>query len=362
MSETRRELTQADARGALAYAGELAACNSPAELEDRVLTLSALVAADSLIIGDVTRAGARQPPEVVVRGDPPEAFGPSTLAAFAHWAYQHPLVDMHFLGFAPRATRLTDLLSRARWQRLEVYNDCYRQMGPVDWEIAVQIQRSPTTVKCVALQRVRPDFSERDRALLDVLAPHLRAAYARVQASAEVQRRVALLEQGLEERGELPLLVTRTGRIAAAGPRARALLREWFGVADRAASLPDDVAGWWARERKTGAPAVLDVVRGGRRLRLRLVAGAQEDVVLIAEVRDEPLSAAALARRLPVSHREGEVLAGLAQGHTNAAIAHDLGISAHTVARHLERIYARLAVSNRAAATALAHAALRNDP
>lgn len=52
------------------------------------------------------------------------------------------------------------------------------------------------------------------------------------------------------------------------------------------------------------------------------------------------------------------MLALVASGLTNEEIARQLAISAHTVARHLERIYSKLGIHNRAAATALALGAL----
>jgi HD-GYP domain-containing protein (c-di-GMP phosphodiesterase class II) len=48
--------------------------------------------------------------------------------------------------------------------------------------------------------------------------------------------------------------------------------------------------------------------------------------------------------------REGDVLGLLAQGLPNKAIAQQLGISAKTVGNHIERVYTKLGVSNRAAA------------
>ena len=56
-----------------------------------------------------------------------------------------------------------------------------------------------------------------------------------------------------------------------------------------------------------------------------------------------------------LSARELEVLAQLAAGRTNREIAEVLVVSPHTVARHVEHIYAKLGVSNRTAATAYAY-------
>ena len=56
-----------------------------------------------------------------------------------------------------------------------------------------------------------------------------------------------------------------------------------------------------------------------------------------------------------LSAREREVLRHLAAGHTNRQIADTLMVSPHTVARHVEHIYAKLGVSNRTAATAYAY-------
>ena len=60
------------------------------------------------------------------------------------------------------------------------------------------------------------------------------------------------------------------------------------------------------------------------------------------------------ARRHGLSERELEVLRLVASGKSNREIASTLVISEHTVARHLQNIYAKLRVSSRAAATAFA--------
>ena len=56
-----------------------------------------------------------------------------------------------------------------------------------------------------------------------------------------------------------------------------------------------------------------------------------------------------------LSPRELEVLALIADGHTNREIAATLIVSEHTVARHVQNMFAKLDVSSRTAAAAFAH-------
>ena len=154
------------------------------------------------------------------------------------------------------------------------------------------------------------------------------------------------------------LLADPHGRILAAGERARAILHDWFGERQQSALLPAEVEAWRSAARGSVTPPRLDLRRPGRRLGLRLVTAEGEDVILLAERREESPSVELLARRLPISRREADVLSRLAGGRMNAGIAYDLGISPHTVGRHVERIYAKLGVHNRAEATAAALDAL----
>jgi DNA-binding NarL/FixJ family response regulator len=56
-----------------------------------------------------------------------------------------------------------------------------------------------------------------------------------------------------------------------------------------------------------------------------------------------------------LTDREREVLSLVAAGETNRQIATALGISEHTVARHLSNIFDKLGVTSRTAASAFAH-------
>jgi len=104
----------------------------------------------------------------------------------------------------------------------------------------------------------------------------------------------------------------------------------------RACRLLDDNDAWtleleaaWASFRRLGATADAAVTE-------RLLAGEDEP---------DPHG---------LSARELEVLRLLAAGKTNRDIAAELVISEHTVARHVQNIFAKLRLSSRAAATAFA--------
>jgi DNA-binding CsgD family transcriptional regulator len=80
--------------------------------------------------------------------------------------------------------------------------------------------------------------------------------------------------------------------------------------------------------------------------------GARPDLARVAELTRSPRSPGPSS---VLTAREREVLRLVAAGHTNREIATALGISEHTVARHLQNIFAKLTLPSRAAATAYAY-------
>jgi DNA-binding CsgD family transcriptional regulator len=77
--------------------------------------------------------------------------------------------------------------------------------------------------------------------------------------------------------------------------------------------------------------------------------GAGPDLRRVSQIAGRPVGSG------PLSGRELEVLALVAGGRTSREIASALGISPHTVRRHLENTFAKLGVKSRAAAVAYAY-------
>lgn len=82
--------------------------------------------------------------------------------------------------------------------------------------------------------------------------------------------------------------------------------------------------------------------------------GARPDADAARAVAAEPARPMGGETANPLSAREREVLTQVAAGRTNREIAAALVISEHTVGRHLENIFVKLAVTSRAAAVAYA--------
>ena len=66
-----------------------------------------------------------------------------------------------------------------------------------------------------------------------------------------------------------------------------------------------------------------------------------------------------LRERLNLTMREAEVLLWLGRGKTNRDIADILSISPRTINKHLEQVYTKIGVENRASATAVVMNALQ---
>ena len=138
-------------------------------------------------------------------------------------------------------------------------------------------------------------------------------------------------------------------------PLAYALLR--LAEANLAADDRDSAAAAiqeaYATADRIGAELIAAEAAGlGRRARLRVVPAAPGTGQ--AEQAGQPAAADELAR-FGLTDREREVLTLLAAGQSNPEIAHALFISAKTASVHVSNIMAKLGVSRRGQAAAIAH-------
>jgi DNA-binding NarL/FixJ family response regulator len=155
----------------------------------------------------------------------------------------------------------------------------------------------------------------------------------------------------LDDSGRSLVAIDGSGSLAWATPGARALLARHFAG-------PAALAGLGA--------AALRLTEGEERGVLSLpVTGGRIDVTLVAQSATaewlfriaEVVTGAEerqLAARFGLTEREAEVLLWISHGKANREISEILGISPRTVNKHLEQVFEKMGVENRASAAAAA--------
>jgi len=162
----------------------------------------------------------------------------------------------------------------------------------------------------------------------------------------------------IDATGRFLLATDRKGRFLWCTPKAKQLLAELFPAhSDQEASLPAALVEQLMHLRqegsKTQARSLLET--GGRRLEISVLSpiGPDELLFRLTEVTtdgDEQL----LQQSLSLTCRESEVLLWISRGKSNREIGEILAISPRTVNKHLEQIFVKLGVENRASAAARA--------
>ncbi len=322
-----RGLRQADVVGALAVVAEAGAVATPAEFPRQVLPhLRTLLRADIASFTGAPSGGG--PPTWLF--EPAAALSNDLAEAMAEYAAEHPLVSHFARTGDARAVRVSDFVGLREFQRLGIYDGCFRPLG-AKYQLAASIALEGPVPSGLGFTRSRSDFTERERTLLDLVRPHLASAYRRVADRAEYARRLATLERGLEAAGRAVVGV-KDGRLEPLSPQAAALLQRWFGTA--APPAP-------------GGTVVLE--RGDATLRVRAVDG-DPSLILLDETSFglDPER----ARSLGLTGRETEVLALVARGLTDAEAARQLYVSVRTIGKHLQHAYRKLGAGTRDEAVA----------
>ena len=118
-----------------------------------------------------------------------------------------------------------------------------------------------------------------------------------------------------------------------------------------------------AHVRWSGWPAASSATRTPPRSSSRPPAASSRGSARLPDLaRAEALASPATPEFHGLTAREQEVLRLVAAGRSNREIAAELVLSEHTVARHLQNIFAKLGVSSRTAASALAWSEMTTRP
>lgn len=181
---------------------------------------------------------------------------------------------------------------------------------------------------------------------------------ARMHAHLANARAAQSTRAALDATGRYLLAADGQGRVLWCTPQASRMMDTAFeGFGQPGFTLPPAACAWLRQQREGKAPDAVVVEADQPDLRLRIAPvgriGADEILLQLTEETGGG-DTDVLKRKLPLTAREAEVLSWVAGGKSNRDIAEILGLSPRTVDKHLEQIYAKLGVENRASAAAVA--------
>ena len=346
-------LTQRDLRATLDFVGGLDSHDLESFRASVVGGLRRLVPCDVATYDEINPATG----EVMWITDPGEHAVIADDAAFVRNIAEHPVIEHHRLTGDGTPRTFSDFYTRKQLHATALYNEFFRPMD-IETQVGMLFYGPTPAIAGLTLNGERHDFSQRDRAVLELLRPHLGRAFETALARNRSDRMLAALEAGADRAGASVIVLSPNGSIEVATAGARRRVRDFFGDTDAAERLPQDVE-LWVRAQRRGGTRPLTRERGGRSLRVRFMARgapAEPDALLLEE--RAPLPTPESLRGLGLTGRQCEVLALIAAGRSNGEIAEALTISPLTAKKHAENIYARLGAPGRAAAAARAHQAM----
>jgi len=114
-----------------------------------------------------------------VYGLPAGTLSAADREAFNRHFEQHPLVRYHGYAGGQDTWRISDSVPIERFRRSALYNDYYRRIR-IDHAMALPVYVRDGLLVSFVLNRTRRDFSDRERALLDLLRPHIARVYQKI--------------------------------------------------------------------------------------------------------------------------------------------------------------------------------------
>jgi DNA-binding response OmpR family regulator len=176
---------------------------------------------------------------------------------------------------------------------------------------------------------------------------------ARIRVHLSNARSAQSARVALDAAGRHLLAVKNDGKIHWSTPQATRLVNAATGSDDGLEIITENVGRWLkARDRADGGDSALTISHNGRAaLQLTFLGAIGGDEYLFRlTAANESSDDEILRQHFPLTNRESEVLQWIAKGKSNRDIGEILGLSARTVNKHLEQIYIKLGVENRASA------------
>lgn len=100
-----------------------------------------------------------------------------------------------------RALKVSDVLSNNQFQRLGLYNEFFRKFN-LKYQMVITLNTNPSIIG-ITFNRDAKDFSERERLIVNLLAPHIIQAFQNAEEVSRIQNKAGIERPGMEEWNDL---------------------------------------------------------------------------------------------------------------------------------------------------------------
>ena len=174
---------------------------------------------------------------------------------------------------------------------------------------------------------------------------------ARIRVHLTNARSAQSARVALDAAGRHLLAVSGKGKIRWSTPQATRLVNAATGNEEGLDVVSTHIGRWMAMRDATRETSFAIRQAGQASLQLSFLGRIDADEFLFRLTAENPMSDDEILRQhFSLTQRESEVLLWIAKGKSNRDIGEILGLSARTVTKHLEQIYVKLGVENRASA------------
>jgi hypothetical protein len=176
--------------------------------------------------------------------EPISSASPAELEIFYKFAHSHPLYHAFVTTGLPEPRKTLDFVSTKEFHSSTIYNEFYRKFG-IDQQMVCGLGISCDLILMLTLNRSKNDFTESHCRKLEVLKPHLIAAYKNDEAVKQLQSQHSELEVALEASGHGAILLDAFWRIRHVTNRAQSWLATYFTTPHgSSADLPQKLKDW----------------------------------------------------------------------------------------------------------------------
>ena len=309
--------------------------------------LNQLVPADSLA---VNIANIHPPHKASFVSMPEDNASPEHLALISQYIHESPFAAYYLATLDAKWKMTIDFMPLEDFYKTNLHRLVLGPIG-VNQQIFSVLGVLEDQVYSVVINRTHRGFAERERAVLNILQPHLVTSFFNAAAHSRGQNSISQMKVTMECAPGAYGYFQGDGNVAWLQDRAQGWLRQFFpdepfGDMGVPASIRELVK---RSSQDQNAPQTLE--REGTTERLMVCLGASPIGGWVMHLERKPKMPPPYFRPLPhLSERKNEVLKWMVEGKRNSEIAAILKLSARTVEKHVQDILRDLMVENRATA------------